>query len=121
MESTVTTERGSLGLAPLDPGPVATVAGKGGGAAAARAQHSWVWRCLMAPRRRRTPRRQWCTLTWGLAYALARQVRCVPVWAGSGNPRSATTATAKLSLAWRCLVAPLLQGKMILGERTVRM
>ena len=44
MESTVTTVRGSLGLAPLDPGPVATAAGKGGGAAAAGAQQSWVRR-----------------------------------------------------------------------------
>ena len=35
MESTVTTVRGSPGLAPLGPGPVATAAGKGGGAAAA--------------------------------------------------------------------------------------
>ena len=40
MESTVTTVRGSLGLAPLDPGPVATAAGKGGGAAAAGEQWS---------------------------------------------------------------------------------
>ena len=38
MESTVTTVRGSLGLAPLDPSPVATAASKGGGVAAAGAQ-----------------------------------------------------------------------------------
>ena len=44
MESTVTTLRGSLGLAPLDPGPVATAAGKGAGAAAAGAYQSWVRR-----------------------------------------------------------------------------
>ena len=44
MESTVTTVRGSLGLASLGPGPVATAAGKGEGAVAAGAQESWVWR-----------------------------------------------------------------------------
>ena len=44
MESTVTTVPGSLGLAPLDPGPVATAVGKGGGAAAAGAQHILVRR-----------------------------------------------------------------------------
>ena len=48
MESTVTTVRGSLGLASLGAGPVVTAAGKGGGAAAARAQESWVRRCLVA-------------------------------------------------------------------------
>ena len=41
MEATVTTVRGSLGLAPLDPGPVATAAGEGGGAAAAGALQNW--------------------------------------------------------------------------------
>ena len=44
MESTVTTVRGSLGVAPLDPGLVATAADKGGGAAAAGAQQSWIRR-----------------------------------------------------------------------------
>ena len=55
MESTVTTVRGSLGLAPLDPDPVATVAGKGGGAAAAGEQWSWVCRTVVATQRRHTP------------------------------------------------------------------
>ena len=43
MESNMTTVRGSLGLAPLNPGPVASAAGKGGGAVAAGAQQTWVW------------------------------------------------------------------------------
>ena len=38
MESTVTTVRGSLALTSLSPGPVATAAGEGGGAAAAGEQ-----------------------------------------------------------------------------------
>ena len=120
MESTVTTVRGSLGLAPLDPGPVATAAGKGGGAAAAGAQHSWVRGWSMAPRRRHSHKRQWCTLTRGMAYALARQARCVPVWAGPGNPRRAPAAKVRLDWAWRCLIAPLLQGKITLRGRSVR-
>ena len=44
MESTVTTVRGSLGLSSLTPGPLATAADKGGFAAAAGAQESWVRR-----------------------------------------------------------------------------
>ena len=55
IESNVTTVRGSLGLASLRPGPVATAAGEGGGAAAAGAQENWVWRCLVTPHRRHTP------------------------------------------------------------------
>ena len=55
MESTVTTLRGSPGLVSLGSGLVATAAGKGGGAAAAGEQWSWVCRTVVTTQRRHTP------------------------------------------------------------------
>ena len=51
----MTTVRDSPGLVSLGPGPVATAAGKGGGAAAGGEQWSWVCRTVMTTKRQHTP------------------------------------------------------------------